>query len=61
MEQLGFDTFTHCIFATNELTSPYPARHYLMVKLSDDPDTDLKSRSLALLAHYWLTTLRFKV
>eukprot|EP00656_Telonema_subtile_P000483 TRINITY_DN10220_c0_g1_i9.p1 TRINITY_DN10220_c0_g1~~TRINITY_DN10220_c0_g1_i9.p1 ORF type:complete len:185 (+),score=63.43 TRINITY_DN10220_c0_g1_i9:199-753(+) len=44
MNKLPFETFTHVVFATNELTSPYPARHYLCIKLSDDADTDLFSR-----------------
>jgi len=41
--EMPFDCYTHCVF-TNELTSPFPARKYLMVKLSDDPDTDLRAR-----------------
>lgn len=42
--QMPFDCYTHCVFATNELTSPFPSRKYLCIKMSDDPDTDLRSR-----------------
>lgn len=44
MDRLPFDSFTHCVFATNKPTSPYPAETYLCIQLSDDPDTDLRAR-----------------
>eukprot|EP00656_Telonema_subtile_P012838 TRINITY_DN16497_c0_g1_i3.p1 TRINITY_DN16497_c0_g1~~TRINITY_DN16497_c0_g1_i3.p1 ORF type:complete len:179 (+),score=22.43 TRINITY_DN16497_c0_g1_i3:593-1129(+) len=44
MDQLPFDCFTHCVFATNKPHSPYPSENYLCIQLSDDPDTDLRAR-----------------
>jgi len=43
MDQLPFAGFSHCLFSTNKRTSPYMAKNYLCVQLSDEPGTDLRT------------------
>ena len=43
MNQLGFDCWSHCVFATNKAVSPYQASEYLCIQLNDTPDADLQA------------------